>query len=61
MDEQSYDPIVPVEGGEPQGFRKERPRYPLEGRGKQADESVDKETWSRDDLGRYVHAHRQTN
>ena len=23
------------EGGEPQGFRKERPRYPLEGRGEQ--------------------------
>ena len=34
--EQSYDPIVPVKGGEPQGFRKERPRNPLEGRGKQA-------------------------
>ena len=28
------------EGGEPQGFRKERPRNPLEGRGKQAYESV---------------------
>ena len=31
------------EGGEPQGFRKERPRYPLEGRGEQADVSA-KET-----------------
>ena len=31
MEEQSYDPICTCEGGEPQGFRKERPRYPLEG------------------------------
>ena len=30
------------EGGEPQGFRKERPRDPLEGRGKQAYESVER-------------------
>jgi RNA-directed DNA polymerase len=29
------------EGGEPQGFRKERPRYPLEGRGEQADASAE--------------------
>ena len=29
------------EGGEPQGFRKERPRNPLEGRGKQGDVSVE--------------------
>ena len=28
------------EGGEPQGSRKGRPRYPLEGRGKQVDESM---------------------
>ena len=28
------------EGGEPQGSRKGRPRYPLEGRGKQGDESI---------------------
>ena len=28
------------EGGEPQGSRKGRPRYPLEGRGKQGDESM---------------------
>ncbi len=28
------------EGGEPQGSRKERPRYPLEGRGKQMDVST---------------------
>src|SRR5664280_259853 len=30
------------EGGEPQGFRKERPRDPLEGRGKRAYESVER-------------------
>ena len=40
--EQSYDPST-GEGGEPQGFGKERPRYPLEGRGKQATHLV-KET-----------------
>ena len=28
------------EGGEPQGFRQERPRDPLEGRGEQADVSM---------------------
>jgi hypothetical protein len=28
------------EGGEPQGSRRGRPRYPLEGRGKQVDESM---------------------
>ena len=39
--EQSYEPIVPTRVGKPQGFRKERPRYPLEGRGKQADVSAE--------------------
>src|SRR5215471_17746820 len=29
------------EGGKPQGFRKERPRYPPEGRGKQEDVSME--------------------
>jgi hypothetical protein len=33
MAEQSYNPIITGEGGEPQGFGKERPRDPLEGRG----------------------------
>ena len=28
-------PRITDEGGEPQGFRKERPRHPLEGRGEQ--------------------------
>jgi hypothetical protein len=41
MDEQSYDPICTCEGGEPQSFRKERPRHPLEGRGEQGDASVE--------------------
>ena len=35
MVEQSYNPIITGEGGEPQGFGKERPRDPLEGRGEQ--------------------------
>lgn len=30
------------EGGEPQGFRERRPRDPLEGRGEQAHESVER-------------------
>jgi hypothetical protein len=34
-------PRSTCEGGEPQGFRKERPRYPLEGRGEQGDVSVE--------------------
>ena len=29
-----------VEGGEPQGSRKGRPRYPLEGRGEQVEAST---------------------
>jgi len=33
-------PHSTVEGGEPQGSRKGRPRYPLEGRGKQVDVSI---------------------
>jgi hypothetical protein len=38
--EQSYKPICTWEGGEPQGSRKGRPRYPLEGRREQADAST---------------------
>jgi hypothetical protein len=34
-------PYSACEGGEPQGFRKERPRYPLEGRGEEADGSAE--------------------
>ena len=54
-------PRSTCEGGEPQGFRKERPRYPLEGRGEQGDVS-DERKHSRDsELGRYVHTNRQNN
>ena len=54
-------PHSTCEGGEPQGFRKERPRYPLEGRGnKRTNLSIRKHSRG-SDLGRYVHAHRQTN
>ena len=42
MAEQSYNPIITGEGGEPQGFGKEWPRDPLEGRGKQAYVSVER-------------------
>ena len=35
--EQSYDPIVPMKVGKRRASAKGRPRYPLEGRGKQAD------------------------
>jgi hypothetical protein len=35
-------PRSTYEGGEPQGFRKERPRDPLEGRGKQVHVSDDR-------------------
>jgi hypothetical protein len=54
-------PHITCEGGEPQGFRKERPRYPLEGRGEQADESVERKHSRGTDLGRYVHTNRQAN
>ena len=40
VEEQSYEPIATDEGGEPQGSRKGRPRYPLEGRGEQVDAST---------------------
>src|SRR6516165_11695280 len=35
-------PRTTDEGGEPQGFRKERPRNPLEGRGEQVHVSVER-------------------
>src|SRR5215831_21248285 len=52
-------PHITEEGGEPQGSRKGRPRYPLEGRGKQTYASVERRhngTLSSND---YVHRHRQ--
>ena len=49
------------EGGEPQGFRKERPRNPLEGRGKQGDASVEGNISETQNSRTYVHTNRQTN
>jgi hypothetical protein len=43
------------ESGEPQGFRKERPRYPLEGRGKQADVSAEGNIDGTQNPSHYVH------
>src|SRR6202051_3300508 len=48
------------EGGEPQGFRKERPRYPLEGRGEQADVSAEGNIDETQNSNCYVHKTRQT-
>ncbi len=47
------------EGGEPQGFRKERPRNPLEGRGKQGDVSVEGNMGETQNSRNYVHKDRQ--
>ena len=54
-------PRSTCEGGEPQGFRKERPRYPLEGRGEQADVSGEGNIGETQNSNRYVHKTRQTN
>jgi hypothetical protein len=54
-------PYSTREGGEPQGFRKERPRYPLEGRGKQADVSAGGNIGETQNSNCYVHKTRQTN
>jgi len=61
MHEQSYDPVVPVKVGNRQGFRKERPRYPLEGRGEQADVSAEGNIGETQNSNCYVHETRQTN
>ena len=49
------------EGGEPQGYRKERPRNPLEGRGEQGDVSVEGNISETQNSRNYVHANRQIN
>ena len=59
MEEQSYEPICTCEGGEPQGFRKARPRYPLEGRGEQGDASVEGNIGETQNSRNYVHTNRQ--
>ena len=47
------------EGGEPQGSRKGRPRYPPEGRGKQTYESVERRHHETQNSKPYVHRHQQ--
>ena len=54
-------PRSTCEGGEPQGFRKERPRHPLEGRGEQADVSAEGNIGETQNSNCYVHKTRQTN
>ena len=54
-------PRSTCEGGEPQGFRKERPRYPLEGRGEQGDASVEGDISETQNSRNYVHTTRQNN
>jgi len=41
MDEQSYDPIVPVKVENRRASVRSGPRYPSEGRGEQADVSAE--------------------
>ena len=55
------DRVAGYPGGEPQGFRKERPRYPLEGRGEQADVSAEGNIGETQNSNCYVHKTRQTN
>src|SRR6516225_2125812 len=54
-------PHSTCEGGEPQGSRKERPRYPLEGRGEQGDASVEGNISETQNSRNYVHTTRQIN
>ena len=54
-------PRITCEGGEPQGFRKERPRHPLEGRGEQGDVSVEGNISETQNSRNYVHTNRQIN
>jgi hypothetical protein len=61
MDEQSYDPVVPVKVGNRRASAKERPRYPLEGRGEQADVSAEGNIGETQNSNCYVHKTRQTN
>ena len=52
-------PHITEEGGELQGSRKGRPQDPLEGRGKQAYESVERRHNETQSSNYYVHRHRQ--
>ena len=53
-------PYSACEGWEPQGFRKERPRYPLEGRGEEADGSAEGNIGETQNSNHYVPKTRQT-
>jgi len=52
-------PYSTDEGGEPQGSGNGQPRNPLEGRGKQAHESVERKHNEALNSKRYVHRHQQ--
>jgi len=53
-------PYSACEGWEPQGFRKERPRYPLEGSGEEADGSAEGNIGETQNSNHYVPKTRQT-
>ena len=53
-------PYSTCESGKPQGFRKERPRYPLEGRGEEADGSAEGDIGETQNSNHYVPKTRQT-
>ena len=57
--EQSYNPIVLMKVENRKGSRKGRPRDPLEGRGKQAYESVERRHHETQNSEPYVHRHQQ--
>ena len=57
--EQSYNPIVLMKVENRKGSRKGRPRDPLEGRGKQAYESVERRHHETQNWEPYVHRHQQ--
>jgi hypothetical protein len=52
-------PYSTCESGKPQGFRKERPRYPLEGRGEEADGSTEGDIGETQNSNHYVPKTRQ--
>ena len=59
MAEQSYNPIVPRKVGNRRAPERGRPRNPLEGRGKQAYESVERRHNETQNSEHYVHRHQQ--
>jgi len=59
MAEQSYNSIVLMMVGNRRALARERPRHPLEGRGKQAYASVERRHNEALNSNPYVHRHRQ--